>query len=122
MTISQGIGSNGPNGFKGNVPDLQEIHDCFIQLAKEAGDMITGATPLVNSVGSKKNSASCLFHSTTLLPWPLLSVANQLFWIGSDLVTETDRAVEKMVSTVLQSKYPECEYVLHRPRLYGYAC
>ncbi|KMU90491.1 inositol monophosphatase 1 (Inositol-1(or 4)-monophosphatase 1) [Coccidioides immitis H538.4] len=52
-------------------PNLQEIHDCFIELAKQAGEMITGAKPLVNTVGSKKNS--------------------------SDLVTETDRAVEQML-------------------------
>ena len=56
MTVGQSNGSNGSNGFKGNVPDLQEIHDYFIELAKVAGDMITGATPLVNSVDSKKNS------------------------------------------------------------------
>ena len=65
MSISHGIenGPNGANGSKGNIPDLQEIHDCFIQLAKEAGDMITGATPLVNSVNSKKNSVFYLFHA-----------------------------------------------------------
>lgn len=39
-----------------NVPDLQEIHDVFIDLAKKAGDMITGARPLVNAADSKKNS------------------------------------------------------------------
>nr|KMM68805.1 inositol monophosphatase 1 [Coccidioides posadasii RMSCC 3488] len=66
-------------------PNLQEIHDCFIELAKQAGEMITGAKPLVNTVGSKKNS--------------------------SDLVTETDRAVEQMVSKALRSKYPDYEFM-----------
>lgn len=38
------------------TPNLQEIHDCFIEIALKAGDMITGAKPLVNTVGSKLNS------------------------------------------------------------------
>jgi len=47
--------------------------------------MITRARPLVNGVGSKKNS--------------------------SDLVTETDQAVEKMVSIELRSRYPNYEFM-----------
>ena len=39
-------------------PDLQEIHDFFFDLAEEAGKMITGARPVVNSADSKKNSQS----------------------------------------------------------------
>jgi myo-inositol-1(or 4)-monophosphatase len=39
-----------------SVPDLQEVHDFFIEIAKKAGDMITGARPLVNGADSKKNS------------------------------------------------------------------
>ncbi|KAK2810465.1 hypothetical protein FQN50_002954 [Emmonsiellopsis sp. PD_5] len=69
----------------GTTPDLQEIHDFLIDLATRAGDMITGAKPLVNGVGSKKNS--------------------------SDLVTETDRAVEAMVSQELRSRYPNYEFM-----------
>ncbi|EEP77712.1 conserved hypothetical protein [Uncinocarpus reesii 1704] len=68
-----------------SAPNLQEIHDCFLELAKQAGDMITGAKPLINAAGSKKNS--------------------------SDLVTETDRAVELMVSTALRTKYPDYEFM-----------
>ncbi|KAK2738000.1 hypothetical protein FQN55_000806 [Onygenales sp. PD_40] len=69
----------------GTTPDLLEIHDFLIDLATRAGDMITGAKPLVNGVGSKKNS--------------------------SDLVTETDRAVEAMVSQELRSRYPNYEFM-----------
>lgn len=46
------------NMSKGPAPNLQEIHDYFLELAKRAGEMITGAKPLVNGVGSKKNSES----------------------------------------------------------------
>jgi myo-inositol-1(or 4)-monophosphatase len=46
------------NGFRKDTPDLQEIHDFFIELATRAGSMITRARPLANSVGSKKNSKS----------------------------------------------------------------
>lgn len=38
--------------------DLREIHDVLITLAKEAGAMITGAKPVVEGVGSKKNCKS----------------------------------------------------------------
>ena len=62
-------------------PNLQEIHDFLILVAKRAGQMITTARPTTTSSGSKKNSA--------------------------DLVTETDQAVEKMVSTTLREKYPD---------------
>ncbi|WEW59450.1 inositol monophosphatase family protein [Emydomyces testavorans] len=67
------------------APNLQEIHDCFLELAKKAGEMITGAKPLINAAESKKNS--------------------------SDLVTETDRAVEQMVSTALKGKYPDYKFM-----------
>ncbi|KAI2079257.1 hypothetical protein LOZ37_002043 [Ophidiomyces ophidiicola] len=40
------------------TPNLQDIHDCFLELAEKAGEMITGAKPLVNAAGSKKNSTS----------------------------------------------------------------
>jgi len=69
------------------MPDvnLQEVHDFLVAIAKKAGDMITSAKPSTSGSGSKKNSA--------------------------DLVTETDQAVEKMVSTSLKEKYPDYEYV-----------
>ena len=68
--------------------DLQEVHDFLIDVAHRAGKMITEATPTAAGSGTKKNSA--------------------------DLVTETDQAVEKMVSTTLRENYPDyqCAYLL----------
>lgn len=63
--------------------NLQEIHDFLVEVAHEAGETIRSATPAVTGHGTKKNSA--------------------------DLVTETDQAVEKMVSTKLNKRYPEFE-------------
>ncbi|KAL8685494.1 MAG: hypothetical protein Q9218_007727 [Villophora microphyllina] len=59
-------------------PDLQEIHDFLIKLAGEAGSKIVAANP--STVDTKKNS--------------------------SDLVTETDKAVEELISSSLKAKYP----------------
>ncbi|EEH39057.1 inositol monophosphatase [Paracoccidioides lutzii Pb01] len=73
------------NSVKSLAPDLQEIHDFLIDLAYRAADIITGAKPLVNCVGSKKNT--------------------------SDLVTEYDRAVEAMIAKELKSKYPNYEFM-----------
>ncbi|KAF2487763.1 hypothetical protein BDY17DRAFT_320280 [Neohortaea acidophila] len=64
-----------------SVVNLQEVHDFLVEVAHQAGEMITAAVPTAASSGTKKNSA--------------------------DLVTETDRAVEKMVSTRLQERYPD---------------
>ena len=36
-------------------PNLQEIHDFLISIARKAGEMITGAKPTTASSGSKKN-------------------------------------------------------------------
>lgn len=74
--------------------DLQEVHDFLIKIAHEAGDMINTARPKAAGLGTKKNSA--------------------------DLVTETDQAVEKMVSTKLREKYPDFECAPHC--LHGSAC
>lgn len=63
-----------------DVVDLQAVHDFLIEVAHRAGAMITAAKPVYAGSGMKKNSA--------------------------DLVTETDQAVEKMVSTSLKEKYP----------------
>ncbi|KAF2500594.1 inositol monophosphatase [Lophium mytilinum] len=60
--------------------DLQEIHDYLVSLAHKAGEMITSAHPTTSASGTKKNSA--------------------------DLVTETDRAVETLISTSLHTHYP----------------
>ncbi|EKG19918.1 Inositol monophosphatase [Macrophomina phaseolina MS6] len=65
--------------------NLQEIHDFLVEVAKKAGDMITSAKPSTTTTGEKKNSA--------------------------DLVTETDQAVEKMVSTTLKDKYPDFSFM-----------
>ncbi|OAT14095.1 myo-inositol-1(or 4)-monophosphatase [Blastomyces gilchristii SLH14081] len=73
------------NGVKVPAPDLQEIHDFLIDLATRAGEVITGAKPLVHGVDSKKNS--------------------------SDLVTEYDRAIEAMVSKELRARYPTFEFM-----------
>lgn len=65
--------------------NLQEIHDFLVEVAKKAGEMITSAKPSTQTSGEKKNSA--------------------------DLVTETDQAVEKMVSTTLKDKYPDFSFM-----------
>lgn len=74
-----------------SAPNLQEVHDFLVAIAYKAGDMISSANPTTTEdLGTKKNSA--------------------------DLVTETDQAVEKMVSTELRQKYPDFEYVQSPPR------
>jgi len=72
--------------------NLQDVHDFLIGVAHNAGDMITSAKPKPAGSGTKKNSA--------------------------DLVTETDQAVEKMVSTMLREKYPDfqCAYFPAHPQ------
>lgn len=62
----------------------QLIISSLIQIAHKAGEMVTSAKPTASGHGTKKNSA--------------------------DLVTETDQAVEKMVSTELKAKFPDFEY------------
>ncbi len=60
--------------------DLLSIRDLLVSIAHKAGTMITTAHPSTSTSGSKKNTA--------------------------DLVTETDRAVEAMISTSLHAAYP----------------
>ena len=64
--------------------NLQEVHDFLIKVAYKAGEMITSATPSSADIGQKKNSV--------------------------DLVTETDKAVEDMVSSTLKKEYPDYAY------------
>ncbi|KAL2005029.1 hypothetical protein VTN00DRAFT_2879 [Thermoascus crustaceus] len=90
MTVDSVSGAQGVNSRE-ETPNLQEIHDFLIDLAFKAGETITSALPLINGVGSKKNS--------------------------SDLVTEYDRAVEQMVSTALREKYPQ--YKFHGEETYN---
>ncbi|KAF2424916.1 inositol monophosphatase [Tothia fuscella] len=68
-----------------DVKQLEEIRDHLVSIAHKAGDMITAAHPSTGSSGSKKNSV--------------------------DLVTETDQAVEKMISTALAEKYPDYSFM-----------
>ncbi|KAK1978511.1 inositol monophosphatase [Colletotrichum cereale] len=65
--------------------NLQEIHDTLLDIASEAGKMILAANPSSIDQGTKLNSV--------------------------DIVTETDQAVEKMVSTRLQSAYPDISFM-----------
>ena len=61
--------------------NLREVHNFLVEVAYKAGHMIRNARPNAAAAGEKKNSV--------------------------DLVTETDQAVEKMVSTTLKKKYPD---------------
>jgi myo-inositol-1(or 4)-monophosphatase len=65
--------------------DLQSIHDALINVAKRAGEMILAAKPDASDLATKKNSA--------------------------DLVTETDAAVEKMISSTLLVKFPTFKFL-----------
>ncbi|KAK1771653.1 inositol monophosphatase 2 [Phialemonium atrogriseum] len=65
--------------------NLQEIHDTLLSIAFEAGRMILGANPNDVSTGTKLNSV--------------------------DIVTETDQAVERMISTRLKTTYPTFAFV-----------
>jgi myo-inositol-1(or 4)-monophosphatase len=44
--------------------NLQDVHDLLVSVAKEAGQMIMGATPTQAASGTKKNST---VHSPALL-------------------------------------------------------
>jgi myo-inositol-1(or 4)-monophosphatase len=65
--------------------NLQEVHDHLVSVAFEAGKMIMAANPSDISTDTKLNSA--------------------------DIVTETDQAVEKMVTNNLMSAYPDFLFV-----------
>ncbi|CAO1598628.1 hypothetical protein XANCAGTX0491_002388 [Xanthoria calcicola] len=64
-------------------PNLQEIHDFLVGLAQKAGPKIAAANP--STVDTKKNS--------------------------SDLVTETDKAVEDLISSACRSAYPDYAFL-----------
>ncbi|KAH8680857.1 inositol monophosphatase [Xylariales sp. PMI_506] len=65
--------------------DLQDIHDTLVSIAHEAGRMIMSANPTDIDQGTKLNSA--------------------------DIVTETDKAVEDLVSGKLRAKYPSYSFM-----------
>lgn len=62
------------------LAEHQQIHDFLVELALRAGQMMLDANPSAATSGSKKNSV--------------------------DLVTDTDKSIEKMVLTNLKYKYP----------------
>ncbi|KAL8862386.1 MAG: hypothetical protein Q9178_001395 [Gyalolechia marmorata] len=64
-------------------PNLQHIHDFLVGLAHKAGPKIVSANPA--TVDTKKNS--------------------------SDLVTETDKAVEDLISSSCRSAYPDYAFL-----------
>lgn len=76
--------------------NLQEVHDFLIGVAHKAGDMILSAVPSAAGAGEKKNSV--------------------------DLVTETDQAVEKMVSMTLKEQYPDFECALYSNQTEMFSC
>ncbi|KAI1300067.1 inositol monophosphatase [Xylaria venustula] len=65
--------------------NLQEIHDTLISVANEAGRMMLAANPTDLDKGTKINSV--------------------------DIVTETDKAVETLVSSRLKAAYPTFAFV-----------
>ncbi|KAI0484664.1 inositol monophosphatase [Xylariaceae sp. FL0804] len=65
--------------------NLQEIHDTLVEVAYEAGRMMLDANPADIDTGTKLNSA--------------------------DIVTETDKAVEALVSGRLSAAYPAFAFV-----------
>ncbi|KAK6349291.1 hypothetical protein TWF730_010041 [Orbilia blumenaviensis] len=65
--------------------NLQEVHDFLIEIAHDAGKMIIAGRPAVSRTDSKTTAA--------------------------DLVTETDKAVEKMVSERIRERYPDYEFM-----------
>ncbi|KAF8250846.1 inositol monophosphatase [Wilcoxina mikolae CBS 423.85] len=65
--------------------DHQQVHDFLVEIARKAGDMIATAQPHVNTSGHKSNT--------------------------TDLVTETDKAVEKFVTGALKERYPDYDFL-----------
>ncbi|KAI1083500.1 inositol monophosphatase [Whalleya microplaca] len=65
--------------------NLQEIHDTLVSVAHEAGRMMLAANPTDLATDTKLNSA--------------------------DIVTETDKAVEALVSTRLSAAYPSFAFM-----------
>ncbi|KAG6041682.1 hypothetical protein E4U41_002956, partial [Claviceps citrina] len=65
--------------------DLQAVHDEMVSVAYEAGRMILAANPADLDTGTKLNSV--------------------------DIVTEADRAVEKMVWTRLSEAFPSVSFM-----------
>jgi myo-inositol-1(or 4)-monophosphatase len=81
--------------------NLQEIHDLLVKVAHQAGQKILAANPRTLGSDTKLNC---------MLPLPPLMILHSHF-LAADLVTETDKAVETMVSTELMGKYPNFEFI-----------
>lgn len=84
--MSEGKSSSSAAAATAAAIDYQEIHDVLVQIALQAGEMITSAQPAVSGHGTKKDNSA-------------------------DLVTETDQAVEKMIMEELGRKFPGFECV-----------
>lgn len=65
--------------------DLAAVENTLVDVAHAAGRLIRSANPLIGATGSKKNSA--------------------------DLVTDTDRAVEALISSELKARYPHVSFL-----------
>ncbi|KAL1652186.1 hypothetical protein SLS58_000313 [Diplodia intermedia] len=68
-----------------SASELLAIRDFLVIVAKEAGDIITSAKPSSSNLATKKNT--------------------------TDIVTDTDKAVENLIATRLIARYPEYEFV-----------
>ncbi|GME57135.1 Metallo-dependent phosphatase [Neofusicoccum parvum] len=68
-----------------SIDKLQEIRDCLVKVAKESAQIILSADPSTSASTSKKNT--------------------------TDIVTETDKAVENLIATRLIAAYPEYDFV-----------
>lgn len=82
--------------------DLGKIHDLLVSIAEKAGWMITTANP--STVDTKKNCKRprCLIQGGAVL----VGTTELTSSLASDLVTETDKAVEKMVFETLRAEHP----------------
>jgi len=112
--------------------NLQEIHDTLVSVAFEAGRMIMAANPNDISTGTKMN---CMYmqdkrqeQTLPITPTLLIRTNHPLHKphferhlhtarlltnqnAAADIVTETDQAVERMVSSRLRATYPDFSFV-----------
>ncbi|KAK7713159.1 hypothetical protein SLS57_007489 [Botryosphaeria dothidea] len=68
-----------------SIDELEDIRDYLVSVAREGGQMIASTEPTNISVELKKNT--------------------------TDIVTETDKAVENLVATRLIARYPEYDFI-----------
>ncbi|KAG9806881.1 hypothetical protein KCU77_g21635, partial [Aureobasidium melanogenum] len=65
--------------------NLQEVHDYLVNVAKQAGHIITTARPSTAAAGEKKNSV--------------------------DLVTEIDQNTESLITRLVHERYPHFDFM-----------